>query len=110
MKSFGQMLQQDHAAANQQAMAAASAAGVTPPTEPNKKQKADYAKMSKLSGAAFDSAFIKHMVTDHQKDIAEYQKEAKRQDGQLSQYAASALPTLQKHLETAKSLDSSTSR
>lgn len=104
VKSFGQMLQQDHTAANQQASAAAAAVGVTPPTEPNKKQKADYAKMSKLSGAAFDSAFAKHMADDHKKEIGVYQKQAKRQDGQVSQYAAGALPTLQKHLETAQSL------
>ena len=101
VKSYGRMLQQDHSAANQQATAAAS---VTPPTEPNKKQKGDHAKMAKLSGAAFDSAFAKHMVQDHKKDIAEYQKEAKRNDGQVSQYASSTLPTLQKHLESAQAL------
>jgi putative membrane protein len=104
VKSYGRMLQQDHSAANQQATAAASAVGVTPPTEPNKKQKADHAKMAKLSGAAFDSAFAKHMVQDHKKDIAEYQKEAKRNDAQVSQYASATLPTLQKHLESAQSL------
>jgi putative membrane protein len=100
VKSYGRMLQQDHSAANQQATAAASTVGVTPPTEPNKKQKADHAKMAKLSGAAF----AKHMVENHKKDIAEYQKEAKRNDGQVSQYASATLPTLQKHLESAQAL------
>ncbi|HEX8164781.1 MAG TPA: DUF4142 domain-containing protein [Beijerinckiaceae bacterium] len=104
VKSFGRMLQADHSAANQQATAAAAAIGVTPPAEPTKKQKADHAKMAKLSGAAFDSAFVKHMVADHKKDIAAYEKESKRQDGQVSQYAGATLPTLQKHLETAQSL------
>ena len=110
VKSFGRMLQADHSAANQQATAAAAAIGVTPPTEPSKKQKADYARMSKLSGAAFDSHFVKHMVDDHKKDIAAYQKESKKQDGQVSQYAGATLPTLQKHLETAQSLAKGASR
>ena len=44
------------------------------------------------------------MVQDHKKDIAEYQKEAKRNDGQVSQYASATLPTPQKHLESAQSL------
>jgi hypothetical protein len=34
-------------------------------------KKADYDKMSKMSGAAFDKMFSTHTVADHQKDIAE---------------------------------------
>ncbi|QFU16839.1 DUF4142 domain-containing protein [Microvirga thermotolerans] len=105
VKSFGQMLVQDHSAAKDQASAAATAAQVTPPTEPNKEQKATYDRMSKLSGAAFDRQFVAHMVADHKKEIGEYQKEAKRSDGAISDYAKATLPTLQKHLETAQSLE-----
>lgn len=105
VKSFGQMLVQDHSTAKDQATAAASSLQVTPPTEPSKDQKATYDRMSKLSGNAFDRQFITHMVSDHKKDIGEYQKEAKRSDGAVSDYAKAALPTLQKHLETAQSLE-----
>jgi putative membrane protein len=104
VRSFGQMLEQDHSAANQQATQAASSVGVTPPTEPARMQKAAYDRMSKLSGDAFDREFARHMVADHRKDISNYQKEAKRSDGQISDYAKATLPTLQKHLETAQSL------
>src|SRR5262245_11860028 len=74
VRSFGQMLQKDHSEANQKATAAANSLGVTPPTAPNSKQKAAYDRMSKLSGAKFDSEFAKHMIDDHKKDIAEYEK------------------------------------
>ena len=104
VRSFGQMLEQDHSSANQQASSAASSLNVAVPTEPNKQQKATYDRMSKLSGTAFDREFVKHMVTDHRKDISDYQKEAKRSDGQVSEYAKATLPTLQKHLATAQSL------
>jgi putative membrane protein len=103
VRSFGQMLQKDHSAANQKAAAAANQMGMSPPSEPNSKQKAMYDKMSKLSGDKFDREFAKHMVTDHKKDIKEYEKEAKKNDA-AGAYAKEALPTLRKHLETAQSL------
>jgi putative membrane protein len=104
VRSFGKTLEQDHSTANQQATAAASAVNASVPTEPNKKQKADHNRMAKLSGATFDREFVKHMVADHKKDISDYQKEAQRSDRQVSDYAKTTLPTLQKHLEIAQSL------
>jgi putative membrane protein len=77
--------------------------GVQPPSEPNRRQKADHAKMAKMSGDKFDKAFAKHMVADHKKDIRDYEKQAKKNDA-AGQYAQQALPTLRKHLETAQSL------
>jgi putative membrane protein len=103
VRSFGQMLSTDHAAANQKALDAAKGLGMNPPTGPNSKQKADYEKMSKMSGAGFDKMFATHMVADHQKDIAEYTKASKMKDA-AGEYAAGQIDTLRKHLDTAKSL------
>jgi putative membrane protein len=107
VKSFGRILEKDHSEANQKATAAASTLGVTPPTAPNSKQKADFDRMAKLSGAAFDTAFAKHMVEDHKKDIKEYETEAKKKDA-AGNYANEALPTLRKHLEAAQGLGGAT--
>ncbi len=109
VRSFGQMLQQEHAAGAQKATAVATQLGVTPPTEPNKKQKAMHASLAKLSGAAFDRKFASEMVKDHKKEIAEYQKAAKKQGDPAGTYASETLPTLQKHLETAQALTKATS-
>lgn len=106
VKDFGKMLVDDHSAANEKAMGAAKSMGVTPPDGPNAKQKADYSKMSRLSGARFDRDFATHMVADHQKDIAEYKKAAKQSDA-AGEYAKGQIDVLQKHLDTAKSLRSS---
>ena len=103
VKSYGKMLSTDHAAANQKALDAAKDLGMNPPTGPNAKQKADYDKMSKMSGVGFDKMFATHMVADHQKDIAEYKKATKNKDP-AGEYAAGQIDTLQKHLDTAKSL------
>jgi putative membrane protein len=104
VKDFGQMLATDHGQANTKAQSVAQSLSVTPPTEPNAKQKKDYDKMSKLNGAAFDKAFAQHMVADHRKDIAAYKKETKSKNQTAADYANETLPTLEKHLQTAQSL------
>ena len=103
VKSYGKMLSTDHAAANQKALDAAKGLGMNPPSGPNAKQKADYDKMSKMSGSAFDKMFATHMVADHQKDISEYMKASKIKDA-AGEYASGQIDTLRKHLDTAKSL------
>lgn len=106
VKSFGQTLVTDHTAANTRAMAVASQIGVTPPSEPTKKQKADYDKLAKLSGATFDKQFASHMVKDHKKDVSAYRADAKKKDPTAA-YASETLPTLEQHLQTAMSLQKS---
>ena len=103
VKSYGKMLSTDHAAANQKAMDAAKSMGMTAPTGPNAKQKADYDKMAKMSGRDFDKHFASSMVEDHKKDLAEYKKEAKMKDA-AGEYASGQVDTLQKHLDAAKAL------
>jgi putative membrane protein len=105
VKKFGQMLSNDHSDANEKAMDAAKSVGVTPPDGPNAKQKSDYEKLAKMTGPKFDQEFARHMVADHQKDIAEYKKAAKQSDA-AGDYAKAQIPVLQEHLDTAKSLTS----
>ncbi|MFL6818363.1 MAG: DUF4142 domain-containing protein [Bradyrhizobium sp.] len=108
VKKYGQMLSDDHSAANQKAMDAAKSLGMAPPDGPNAKQKADAQKMSKMTGARFDRDFATHMVADHQKELAEYKKESKQPDA-AGDYAKGQVDVLQKHLDAAKSLRSTKS-
>jgi putative membrane protein len=103
VKSFGQMLSQDHSASNEKATTLAKSLCVTPPTQPNPEAKKEYDKLSKLSGDAFDKEFVHHMVADHKKDISAFKQQAKGHDG-VASYAKDTLPTLEKHLDTAQSL------
>jgi putative membrane protein len=104
VKSFGDTLVKDHSSANDKAIEAARSVGITPPTGPNRRQKADHDKMAKKKGADFDRAFAKDMVKDHKQDVAAFKKEAKKKDA-AGQFAESTLPTLQRHLEMAQSLE-----
>jgi putative membrane protein len=105
VKRFGQMLSDDHSAANQKAMDAAKSISVTPPEGTNAKQKTAYDKMSKMTGTKFDHDFAMHMIADHQRDISAYKKAAKKADA-AGEYAKGEIDVLQKHLDTAKSLSS----
>ena len=78
--------------------------GVTPPTEPNSKQKHAYDRAAKLSGANFDREFARHMIIDHKEDIVKYQKASKSKDTAVAGYASESLPVLQKHLQAAQSI------
>ena len=109
VKQFGQMLEQDHGQHLQKAKQTAEQLGLTAPSEPNAKQKSMYGHLSSLSGAQFDGEFAKDMAADHKEDISKYQKQAKSR-GPLGDFAQQTIPTLQKHLQTAESLNSQQSK
>jgi putative membrane protein len=103
VKTFGQRMVDDHSKLNDQMKQVASAENMTLPTDLDAKDQATYDKLSKLSGAEFDKAYMRDMVKDHETDIKEFQKEANTgKDPQLKQLASTALPILQSHLQMAK--------
>jgi len=106
VKQFGQRMVDDHAAANNKLQQIASAKGVTPPADMDSSTQREYNKLQKLSGADFDREYMKHMVSDHQKDVKEFQSEAKSaRDPDVKSFAESTLPTLQDHLTQAKAAE-----
>jgi putative membrane protein len=105
VKSYGQMLVTDQSASNEQAEKVAEQIGIAAPTEPSVNQKAMYQTMSRLSGMAFDRAFIKEMIADHKMNIVRFQNEAKKKNDPAADFANQALPTLKKHLDAAQKLD-----
>jgi len=107
VRDFGKTLVDDHTKAEQKAQDAARSAGLQPVGEPNKKQRDMYQKMSQKSGAAFDRAFIKDMVSDHKKDVKEHEKHAKDSNRAVADYVNAVLPDLRKHLQMAESLQKS---
>src|ERR1051325_10763963 len=108
VKSFGKMLVDDHTAANSKATALAQANGVTPPTEPKAADKQKHDELAKLSGAEFDREFAKAMVKGHEEAISKFEA-ASKGDDDIAKFAQETLPTLQKHLKTAQTLESSKS-
>ena len=63
------------------------------------------ARLEKLSGAQFDKAYMRDMVKDHQKDVAEFERESKMaKDPAVKSFAEQALPTLRDHLKEAQKI------
>lgn len=107
VKKFGQRMVDDHSKANDELKEVASKLGITLPSDLNATDKATKARLEKLSGAAFDRAYMATMVKDHTKDVAEFQKEAKSAtNDDIKHFASSTLPTLEGHLKDAESLHS----
>src|SRR6185312_1533412 len=69
VKAFGQKMVDDHTKANEELKEVASKESIDLPTSLDAKQQAMVDKLSKLSGAAFDKAYMKDMVKDHDTDV-----------------------------------------
>jgi len=105
VKAFGTKMVQDHSNANTELKSVAAKKGVTLPADVNAEQKAMYDKLSKLSGAEFDKEYVKGMVADHEKDVAEFKKQSTAaKDADLKAFATKTLPTLESHLSMIKGI------
>lgn len=105
VKDFGQRLVQDHTQANQELMALAQKKGWALPQQLDEKHQQMVTKMGQYQGANFDQHFLKDAVNDHEKDIKEFEEEAKKtSDPDLKAWIQKTLPTLREHLRIAKEL------
>ena len=103
VKSFGNRMTNDHGKANDELKALATNKGLALPTDLDAEGKKTQDELSKKSGKDFDKAYIDDMVKDHEKDVAEFQKESTAaQDPDLKAWVSKTLPTLQDHLKQAK--------
>ena len=95
VKQFGSRMVQDHGKANDDLKRVASDNGIQMPGSLDKKHEKDLERLQKLSGAEFDRAYMKYMVGDHKKDVAEFEKESKSgKDTAIKDFAVKTLPTL----------------
>jgi len=105
VKNFGKRMVEDHSKAGDKLKEVASRESITLPTDISAKDQATYDKLSKLNGAAFDRAYARDMVKDHETDVAAFQKEANAgRDDSLKSFASETLPTLEDHLQQAKEM------
>ena len=113
VKKFGQQMVADHTGVNKQATALVTKLKVKP--EPNDTSKAlkaggdaNLADLKKLSGAAFDKAYVAHEVAYHQQVIDALDKTLvpNAQNAELKALLVKVRPAFVAHLEHAKHLQS----
>ena len=95
VKSFGKRMVADHGKANDELKSIAEKKGVKLPSKET---------THKWSS---DKAYIDMMVKDHEKDLAEFQEEAKTgSDPQVKKFAEDTAKVVQEHLDLAKETQS----
>jgi putative membrane protein len=105
VKSFGKRMVDDHSKAGDKLREVTSRENITLPMDISAKDQATYDRLSKLNGAAFDRAYARDMVKDHETDVAAFQKEANTgRDDSLKGFASETVPTLQDHLKQAEEM------
>jgi putative membrane protein len=103
VKKFGQRMVDDHGKANDELKTLAQSKNITLPTDLDPKDKTLHDRLAKLSGADFDKAYMRAMLTDHLKDVSEFRTESRSgNDPDVKAWAAKTLPTLEDHLKMAR--------
>jgi len=106
VKDFGNQMVTDHSKINDNLKDVAGKAGVEVPDSLDPMHQAVVDKMSKLSGADFDKAYVKAMVKDHEKDVAEFERaKASVKNEDLKKFIDDSLPTMKDHLDKIKKFD-----
>ena len=106
VKQFAQKMVDDHSKANEDLKEAAKKENIDLPSSLDKKDQAEVDKLSKLSGAAFDKAYMSAMVKDHEKDVSEFRKAARSGgSSEVKSFAQNTLPTLEEHLKLARDVE-----
>jgi len=95
VKSFGKRMVTDHSKANEELKSIAEKKGVKLPSkEPSEKWSSD-------------KTYMNMMVVDHEKDLAEFQAEAKDgSDPDVKNFADKTAKVVQEHLDLAKQTQS----
>lgn len=88
----------EHSAANAELMTVAQDNKMTLPTETDPKHKAIIAKLSRLSGTAFDKAYMGSQETAHTQTVELFEKEISMgKNAGLTAFATKNLPEIEDH-------------
>jgi len=105
VKQFAERMAADHSQLGQKLQQLASNLGVSLPQDLKPEQQNVVSRLEKLSGKAFDREFMKEMVSDHTKDVSEFERAASQStNADIKQFASEALPTLRDHLKMAREI------
>ncbi|WP_019140184.1 DUF4142 domain-containing protein [Noviherbaspirillum massiliense] len=105
VRQFAQRMIDDHTAANNQIMQLAQQKGIALPNEPSAENALAYVRLSQLSGAAFDRAYMSRNIDVHAQDVGLLRTASvSEQDAQIRAFATAQLPVIQAHLTTAQQI------
>jgi putative membrane protein len=108
VKKFAQQMVDDHTKAGDELKAIAMRKNITWPADTDTEHNALHTRLSKLSGAAFDQAYMQAMVDGHRKVATEVRSEATSgTDDEVKEWAAKTAPAVEAHLKHAETVNRS---
>lgn len=102
-------LERDHRDANAQLHMIADRLDIELPPLPKEHDELEN-KFEKLTGAAFDRAFLDQIIQSHEKSIALFTQGTKVQNVTLRTFAEATLPKIREHLKRAQDLRGTVTR
>jgi putative membrane protein len=103
VKSFARQMLSDYGDASRNLADIATAQFVQLPNEIDPKDQDSFEALSQLHGAAFDKAYMKAMLSEHEADVSRFKKEAAKGNNQaMIDWARQTLPTLESDLKEAQ--------
>ncbi|MBN9532431.1 MAG: DUF4142 domain-containing protein [Alphaproteobacteria bacterium] len=107
VKDLGLTLVRDRTNTRMQMLAVAKALHVTVPPAPGAAAAAAYKKLAKLSGTAFDRAFLAEVIDNQKEDIAAIREHTGEAKGEAGEITRKRLAVVEKHLTLAHAAQSS---
>lgn len=108
VKAFGERMVKDHSMANEKLKAAAKEAGMKIDNKLMREHQKHVDHFRELKGADFDREYVKHMVKDHEEDVALFKRASTQvKNKALASFAKETLPTLEEHLKMIKQIQGS---
>jgi putative membrane protein len=106
VRTYAERLVKDHSAADKKLKAIAAKENLQLPQSLDQEHESLKTKLQSLKGEDFDRAYVSAMAKGHDKAIALFESASQQAQmpGELKQFAASTLPTLEQHKEMAHSL------
>ena len=109
VKQFAERMVQDHTRAGDKLMSLAKAAAVPIPEGLDRDHRTVQGELDTLNGAAFDDAYIRGQIADHQQTVQLLEFEVgSGQDPALKQFAVQTLPVVMRHLQMAQAIATET--
>ena len=98
VKDFGSRMVKDHSQANDELKGLADKKGIAVDSKLDARNQSQVDRLSKLSGPAFDKAYVTNQVRAHESTVKLFKEEAQSgQDPDLKAFASRTLPTLENH-------------
>jgi putative membrane protein len=106
VRKYAERMVKDHSAADKKLKAIAAKENLQLPQSLDPEHQALKTKLQSLKGEEFDRAYVNAMAKGHDKAVALFESASQQPQmpGELKQFAASTLPTLEQHQEMAHSL------